>query len=38
MSGVVPDVALNDGVEMPMLGFGVFQTPPRRRAPQWRPP
>jgi diketogulonate reductase-like aldo/keto reductase len=28
MSGVVPDVALNNGVEMPMLGFGVFQTPP----------
>src|SRR3984885_7487011 len=28
MSGVVPDVALNNGVEMPMLGLGVFQTPP----------
>jgi diketogulonate reductase-like aldo/keto reductase len=28
MSGVVPDVALNNGVEMPMLGFGVFQTQP----------
>jgi len=28
MSGVVPDAALNNGVEMPMLGFGVFQTPP----------
>jgi len=28
MSGVVPDVTLNNGVEMPMLGFGVFQTPP----------
>jgi diketogulonate reductase-like aldo/keto reductase len=28
MSGVVPNVALNNGVEMPMLGFAVFQTPP----------
>jgi diketogulonate reductase-like aldo/keto reductase len=28
MSGIVPDAALNNGVEMPMLGFGVFQTPP----------
>ena len=28
MSRVVPDVTLNNGVEMPMLGFGVFQTPP----------
>jgi diketogulonate reductase-like aldo/keto reductase len=25
---VVPDVTLNNGVEMPVLGFGVFQTPP----------
>jgi 2,5-diketo-D-gluconate reductase A len=25
MSGAVPDVALNNGVRMPQLGFGVFQ-------------
>jgi 2,5-diketo-D-gluconate reductase A len=25
MSGVVPDVVLNNGVRMPQLGFGVFQ-------------
>jgi diketogulonate reductase-like aldo/keto reductase len=24
----VPSVTLNNGVEMPLLGFGVFQTPP----------
>jgi hypothetical protein len=24
----VPSVALNNGVEMPILGFGVFQIPP----------
>jgi diketogulonate reductase-like aldo/keto reductase len=23
-----PDIALNNGVEMPSIGFGVFQTPP----------
>ena len=28
MTAVVPDVTLNNGVDMPMLGFGVFQTPP----------
>jgi diketogulonate reductase-like aldo/keto reductase len=36
-------ITLNNGVEMPALGLGVFQTPPRgdpRRAPQapaWAP-
>src|SRR5690349_6404513 len=24
----IPDLTLNNGVEMPALGFGVFQTPP----------
>ena len=24
----IPTITLNDGVEMPVLGFGVFQTPP----------
>ncbi|MFC8721275.1 aldo/keto reductase [Kitasatospora sp. NPDC057198] len=27
MSTTVPDVTLNNGVEMPQLGFGVFQVP-----------
>lgn len=27
MSNTVPNVALNNGVEMPILGFGVFQVP-----------
>jgi diketogulonate reductase-like aldo/keto reductase len=25
---IIPKVRLNNGVEMPVLGFGVFQTPP----------
>ena len=24
----VPNLTLNDGVEIPQLGFGVFQIPP----------
>lgn len=28
----VPTVKLNDGVEMPTLGFGVFQVPDHRQA------
>ena len=37
----VPTITLNNGVEIPQLGFGVFQIPPggdrrRRRAPRWR--
>ena len=28
MSATVPAVALSNGVEMPVLGFGVFQVPP----------
>ena len=28
MAHEVPDLALNNGVEMPAIGFGVFQTPP----------
>jgi diketogulonate reductase-like aldo/keto reductase len=28
MAREVPDVALNNGVEMPSIGLGVFQTPP----------
>ena len=24
----VPNVTLNDGLEMPTLGFGVYQVPP----------
>ncbi|HVH48800.1 MAG TPA: aldo/keto reductase [Sphingomicrobium sp.] len=27
MSGIIPTVTLNNGVEMPILGFGVFQVP-----------
>jgi len=27
MTGTVPNVTLNNGVEMPILGFGVFQVP-----------
>jgi diketogulonate reductase-like aldo/keto reductase len=27
MAYEVPDIALNNGVEMPSIGFGVFQTP-----------
>ena len=28
MAHEVPDIALNNGVEMPLIGLGVFQTPP----------
>jgi diketogulonate reductase-like aldo/keto reductase len=28
MSGNQPSIRLNNGVELPALGFGVFQTPP----------
>jgi diketogulonate reductase-like aldo/keto reductase len=28
MAYEVPDIAMNNGVEMPSIGFGVFQTPP----------
>jgi 2,5-diketo-D-gluconate reductase A len=28
MQTTVPNVTLNNGVEMPILGFGVFQIPP----------
>src|SRR6202044_2074653 len=28
MAHEVPDIPLNNGVEMPSIGFGVFQTPP----------
>jgi diketogulonate reductase-like aldo/keto reductase len=28
MARDVPDIALNNGVEMPSIGLGVFQTPP----------
>jgi diketogulonate reductase-like aldo/keto reductase len=28
MDRVVPDITLNNGVEMPSIGLGVFQTPP----------
>jgi len=28
MAREVPDIALNNGVELPSIGFGVFQTPP----------
>jgi diketogulonate reductase-like aldo/keto reductase len=28
MTPVVPNLTLNNGVEMPAIGFGVFQTPP----------
>ena len=28
MNTQVPSVTLNNGVEMPILGFGVFQIPP----------
>jgi len=27
MTSTVPTVRLNNGVEMPILGFGVFQVP-----------
>ena len=27
MTNTVPNVTLNNGVEMPILGFGVFQVP-----------
>ena len=30
-TATVPTVTLNNGVEMPILGFGVFQIPPGRR-------
>ena len=32
MSNSVPDLTLNNGVRMPALGFGVFQTPPDQTA------
>src|SRR5436190_12104821 len=28
MTHEVPNIALNNGVEMPSIGLGVFQTPP----------
>ena len=28
ISAISPTLTLNKGVEMPALGFGVFQTPP----------
>jgi 2,5-diketo-D-gluconate reductase A len=28
MTPNIPSVALNDGVEMPIVGFGVYQIPP----------
>ena len=28
MANEVPKIALNNGVEMPSIGLGVFQTPP----------
>ena len=28
MAPEVPDIDLNNGVEMPSIGLGVFQTPP----------
>ena len=28
MASAVPDIALNNGVSIPQLGFGVFQIPP----------
>jgi diketogulonate reductase-like aldo/keto reductase len=28
MSREVPNITLNNGVEMPSIGLGVFQTPP----------
>ena len=28
MAHEIPDIALNNGVEMPSIGLGVFQTPP----------
>jgi hypothetical protein len=28
MAQEVPSIALNNGVEMPSIGLGVFQTPP----------
>ena len=28
MADEVPNIALNNGVEMPSIGLGVFQTPP----------
>ena len=35
------NVTLNNGVEMPALGLGVFQTPPEETraavGPRWRP-
>jgi 2,5-diketo-D-gluconate reductase A len=30
-------LALNNGVEMPALGLGVFQTPPDETATLWAP-
>ena len=30
MPTTVPNVTLNNGVEMPILGFGVFQIPPEQ--------
>src|SRR6186997_1930820 len=28
MSSMQPTISLNNGIELPALGFGVFQTPP----------
>ena len=33
---VIPTLTLNDGVEMPVLGFFVFQIPRERSRPQAR--
>jgi 2,5-diketo-D-gluconate reductase A len=30
MTNEIPQVTLNNGVKMPILGFGVYQVPPRR--------
>jgi hypothetical protein len=31
-AAMAPTLTVNNGVEMPALGFGVFQTRPRRRS------
>jgi 2,5-diketo-D-gluconate reductase A len=32
MASAVPDIALNNGITIPQLGFGVFQIPPEQTA------
>ncbi|TYP88087.1 aldo/keto reductase [Blastococcus xanthinilyticus] len=32
MASAVPSIALNNGVEIPQLGFGVYQVPPEKTA------